>query len=194
MEYIYRKLATSFSEIKGFDGWMIAKAEFNTVELNFSKNTNIETIETKNTKILKQRRNYCTIMSEIIYNNMKYSLVAHLVKPKSRSTRNPVNVSDNCSYLFTLKYTKEDIRQFVCDLGDYNYIHQTDTPVVSGFLVFRDILKKLFLGTGKCTIVFRNPAFADETIDVFQIGDCEFKLILSERGIVYGESVYSRRN
>lgn len=191
MEHIYRKLVASFSEIKGFDGWMIAKAEFNTVELNSNKNTNIET---KNTKISKQRRNYCTIMSEIIYNNMEYSLIADLVKPKSCGTFNHVNISDNGSYLFTLKYTKEDIRQFVCDLGDYNYIHQIDTPVVSGFLVFGDILKKLFLKTGKCTIVFRNPAFADETIDVFQMDDCEFKLILSERGIVYGESIYSRRS
>ncbi len=187
MENIYKKLVTNFSAIKGFDGWMIAKAEFNILNKDIN-------IETNNIKILKQQRNYCTIISKIIDNDMEYTLVAYLVKPKPCHTCNSANARNNCSYLFTLKYTKEDIRQFVYDLGDYNYIHQTDMPVVPGFLVLWDIIKKLFLGIGKYTIVFKNPAFANEVIDVFQINDCEFQLILSERGIVYGESVYSRRS
>ena len=66
--YIYRKLVASLTEIKGFDGWMIAKAEFRTEE----KGCNILKDTGNNIKFIKMRKVYSVISANIIYNNIEY--------------------------------------------------------------------------------------------------------------------------
>lgn len=185
MVQIYRKLVKSFSKIKGFDGYMIAKAEF---EIKTES-------ETEKTVILRQRKNYAAIMSKTVYSGIGYTLIMYLIKPSKKRSEEKHIVNEGGTYLFTLKYTKDDIKQFVCDVKDSNYIHQTDRPVVPGFLVFEDILKVCIesagFKAGKYTILFRSPTFANEAIDVFEIDKYGFKLINSERGTIY--AIYNRR-
>lgn len=194
MIQVYRKMVRSFSEIKGFNGWMIAKAELEAAECKLHSDINIETIETV---ILKQRRHYSAIMSKAVYNGIRYKLIMHIVKPDGKHLAQKYTNTDGI-YCFTLKYTLDDIKQFVYDVRDSNYIHQTGRYVVPGFLVFEDILNMFIENTdfkiGKCTMLFNNPAFAGETINVFKVGEDRFKLIISGKDEVYGDAIYNRRS
>lgn len=181
MKHIYRKLVQNFSSMKCFEGWMIAKVDFNVTKPELDKYINTENIQ-----ILRQRKNYSAVMSKTVYNGVEYMLIMHIIKPSGKYTKKN-SASDICgTYLFALKYTRDDIQQFVQSVGDSNYIHQSARPVVPGFLIFEDIILKTCEERAEdCTIVFKSPAFADETIDVF-------KQYINERGTVYG--IYNRRS
>ncbi len=85
----------------------------------------------------------------------------------------PETGSPGFKYLFTLKYTTEDIKRFTEFTGDNNPVHQTVTPVVPGFLMFGDITRKELYkyitvnSQVKFIICFRNPVFADEILEVY---------------------------
>lgn len=175
MKCIYRRLIISFSEICGFDGWMIAKAGFGIKKAeNISMSAKIEeNASPVKRNIIKQRRNYSVISQEIIYKHMEYTMVMHIVKPAGKQFP-----EKDCNYskifLCQLNYSKEDIRKFVDDTGDSNYIHRADIPVVPGFLMFEDVLYNLLyphgaeIKAGNYIILFRNPVFAGEEINIFQ--------------------------
>lgn len=196
---IYMGLVSSFSRIEGFNGWMIAKAEFK-IEKATCINNKISIDETLiinetaiSTKLLKQCKNYSVISACIIYKNLEYTVVMYIVKPYSIGN-NPRDIADKAdnleennfikqvpampfnkqgTYLTRLKYTTEDIKRFTEFTGDKNLLHQTVMPVVPGFLMFGDIIKKelykYIAGNTqvKFIIYFRNPAFADEVLDVY---------------------------
>lgn len=194
MIQVYRNMVRSFSEIKGFDGWMIAKAELEAEECKLYNDINIKTTEAV---ILRQRRHYSAIMSKAVYNGIRYKLIMHIVKPARNHLAQKYTNTDGI-YCLTLKYAQNDIKQFVYDVGDSNYIHQTGRYVVPGFLVFEDILNMFIENTdfkiGKCTMLFNNPAFAGEIINVFKVGEDRFKLIISGKDEVYGDAIYNRRS
>ena len=81
MIYIYRKLVASFTEIKGFDGWMIAKAEFKTKKKGYDTLNDTG----NNIKFIKMRKSYSVISSNIIYNDIEYTLIMDIAKPGSIS-------------------------------------------------------------------------------------------------------------
>ncbi|HBA96612.1 MAG TPA: hypothetical protein DCZ23_00740 [Lachnospiraceae bacterium] len=199
---VYMKLVKNLSKIKGFNGWMIAKAEFKTAQLNNCT----AVVQTEKTETLRQRSNYSAIASKAVHNGIEYMLIMHIARPcrDSLAENTAASISIKGDYLFTLKYTNKDIKQFIKDSGDSNYIHQTNTPVVPGFLIFRDIINKLSLekmhescvNTGQinCIMYFKTPAFADESIDLFKTDNSRFELILSKRKAMYGKGIYNRRS
>lgn len=176
--YIYMELVSGFSKVEGFSGWMIAKAEFKIEKAVYNINkTSI------NMEFLKRHKNYSVISACTIYKNLEYTLIMYIVKPHGISSKSNdiINKADNMeepgktgfNYLFTLKYTIEDIKKFIEFTGDNNPVHQTATPVVPGFLMFGDItrkeLYKYITGNShvKFIIYFRNPVFAGETLEVY---------------------------
>lgn len=199
--YIYRKLVASLTEIKGFDGWMIAKAEFRTEE----KRCNILKDTGNNIKFIKMRKVYSVISANIIYNNIEYVLIMDIVKPDSISginTSKPVKVAGSnagCTYLFTLKYMKDDIGRFTEAAGDSNPIHKTEKPVVPGFLMFEDIISKAYnykdtadnMATGY-TIYFRNPVFAGDEVEVYRTGNGTGEIMALRDGILAMRAIMYR--
>ena len=181
--YIYMELVSSFSKIEGFNGWMIAKAEFKIEKAQcFINKTSIDKAAISR-EFLKHRKNYSVISACTTYKNLEYTVIMHIIKPYviSNKNRDIVNKADNVpetgspgfKYLFTLKYTIEDIKRFTEFTGDNNPVHQTVTPVVPGFLMFGDITRKELYkyitvnSQVKFIICFRNPVFADEILEVY---------------------------
>lgn len=212
MIYIYRKLVASFTEIKGFDGWMIAKAEFKTKKKGYDTLNDTG----NNIKFIKMRKSYSVISSNIIYNDIEYTLIMDIAKPGSISGINTGKLAMksasnvDCIYLFTLKYTKDDIRRFTKAAGDSNSIHKPEKPVVPGFLMFEDIISQGYNYNDTTdntaagyTIYFRNPVFADEEVELYRSGNGTGKIIALRNGVLamcaqctggsYGEGIYSRR-
>lgn len=181
--YIYMELVSGFSKIEGFSGWMIAKAEFKIEKTAYSINKTSANKTAVNMKFIKQNKNYSIISACTIYENLEYTLIMYIIKPQGINNKNRdiVNKAYNMgepgrpgfNYLFTLKYTTEDIKRFIKFTGDNNPVHQTATPVVPGFLMFGDIarkeLYKYITGNSqvKLIIYFRNPVFADEALEVY---------------------------
>ena len=210
--YIYRKLVAGLTQIESLDGWMIVRMEFKTGEKGFSilKDTG------NNIKFIKMRKAYSVISANIIYNNIEYALIMDIVKPGSISGINsskavmPAAGGADYVYLFTLKYTKDDIRGFIEAAGDSNPIHKADKPVVPGFLLFEDIILKEcgYKGTmdnmaAGYAVYFRNPVFAGDEVEVYRVNNGTGEIIALRDGILamqaeiyggsYGESIYSRR-
>lgn len=181
--YIYMGLVASFSKIKGFSGWMIAKAEFKIGETAYAINKTSMAKAAISMEFVKQRKNYSVISACTTYKKLEYMLIMYIVKPYgiSKRGRDIPDKEDSAAepgrqvlnYLFTLKYTAEDVKRFIEFTGDSNPVHQTATPVVPGFLMFGDItvkeLYKYIAGNHqvKFVIYFRNPVFADEILEVY---------------------------
>lgn len=190
MAGIYRKLIKSFTKFTGFDGWMIAKAEFKIIKqagniYTKDDNTALYMPDIKNS-IVKQRKSYSVILAGMVYKGIAYSFIMHLIKPveinfardgfKQVEEVLPSYVSGSV-YLFSLNYSKPCIKKFTEYIGDDNYIHQTERPVVPGLLVFEDVLEKEFcISKGYAysenfTIVFKKPVLADEVINLYKTKD-----------------------
>lgn len=187
---IYRELIKSFPKFMGFDGWMIAKAEF-----KITKQTGVIYIKNDKTagglpdvenKIIKQRKNYSVIMAGMVYKGMEYSVIMHIIKPAGinfakdgfkQVTEVLPSYVDSSVYLFSSCYSKLCIKEFTEFTDDSNYIHQMERPVVPGFLMFEDALGKGFCLNNNddiprsFTMVFRKPVFADEVINLYKTGD-----------------------
>lgn len=190
----YRKIVSSFSKIKGFDGWMIAKVELDILNSGISvsnilgageENVNFlqDDREADNVtmEIVKLRKSYAVICAKLTDENVCYKLDMHIMKPNKKTgsagngkkesegkdkaiSDNEIIDEQNDLYKFILKYDKSTILKFVNDVGDYNYIHRTDKPVVPGFLMFEDMLMRC--AGHKVSIIFKNPVYADEKIFV----------------------------
>lgn len=183
--FIYMELVSRFSILKGFDGWVIAKAEFNIGKaVGITNKTGVDGKIQVNIKFIKQRKDYSIISTYTIYKNLEYAVIMYIVRPRDISNKgiDGDNMADimpetdypGFSYLFTLKYTTKDIRKFTEFTGDSNPIHQTPVPIVPGFLMFGDIIRKeLYKYTiinyrAKFVISFKNPVFADEPLEVYK--------------------------
>ncbi|MCI9079445.1 MAG: MaoC family dehydratase [Lachnospiraceae bacterium] len=182
--YIYMELVSSFSGMDGFSGWMIAKAEFKIEKVLCGiDKTSIGERTDISRKFIKHRKNYSVISTSLIYKNLEYKVIMYIVKPcgiVNKSMGNeykPANVEEAASpvfnYLFTLKYTLEDIKRFTEYTGDNNPIHQTTRPIVPGFLMFGDIIRnelyKYITGNSsvKFVIYFRAPVYAYEPLEAY---------------------------
>jgi len=195
----------------------------------------LSSLEMVDVEEIKRRRNYCVLQSRTVQDGMEYTLVVYLARPGKESFRKkdlsgqnsrkynsgkknfvkenlgktgPARKNHylkNGSYLVSLSYTKEDIRQFVHQAGDSNYIHQ-EYNIVPGFLVFGDVLGKLcpveiYQRTADIKkeyykesymVTFRKPAFAGDVINVLKTDNNRLELILARRGDIYGEIIYNR--
>jgi len=183
---IYRELIKSFTGFMCFDGWMIAKAEFrikNCIEKTSGKMAS--DMEYVKNELIKQNKNYSVIQARMVCGSMEYMVIMYLIKPvKTDFIKDGVRQAmgdlqmdvPGSVYMFTLEYSKSNIKEFTDCTGDINYIHQVERPVVPGFLMFEDALEKGFgvdnryYSAGCYTIVFRKPVFADETIDIYKAG------------------------
>ena len=85
--------------------------------------------------------------------------------------------ADRAVYLYSSAYSKLCIKEFAECTGDSNYIHQLETPVVPGMLMFEDVLENGFCVNNRYSglecfrIIFRKPVFADEIINLYKTGD-----------------------
>lgn len=181
---IYRELIKSFTGFMHFDGWMIAKAEFK-IKKRQKKCGEKQQADIKS-EIIKQRRNYSVIKAGLSCENMEYMVVMHLLKPGETGfiqggfKQEPRYLQAYCQdtgYMFSLEYSKYCIKEFTDCTGDSNYIHKVENPVVPGFLMFEDALERGFYvdnnydSTESYTIIFKNPVFAGETINIYKAND-----------------------
>lgn len=181
--YIYMKLVSSFSRIEGFEGWVIAKAEFKIYNsVSIINNPGMDGEVPVNIEFVKQRKNYSVISACTVYKNLGYTVTMYILKPHGISSKSVAGGADEApeilypgfSYLFTLKYTIKNIKSFTEFTGDSNPIHQVALPVVPGFLMFGDIIRKeLYQYTTinkeiKFVISFRKPIFANEQATVYK--------------------------
>lgn len=185
---IYRELLKGFPGLASFDGWMIAKAEFKIIKQTLyihTKDDNTIERDVKN-KIIKQRKSYAVILAVMVYKDMEYNLIIHLIKPAEinftkdgfkQVTEILPSYADRAVYLYSSAYSKLCIKEFTKCTGDSNYIHQLETPVVPGMLMFEDVLENGFCVNNKYSglecfkIIFRKPVFADEIINLYKTED-----------------------
>ncbi len=215
--YIYRELVKSLTNIEGFNGWFIAKLELKIEKTGLADNkTSVRHIKNR---FIKQRKNCSVISACTAYGNTGYELIMYLLKPASMPGGNILkNTFTGCicqggTYIFKLKYTAEDIKEFTESTGDGNIIHHKAQPVVPGFLMFEDIIKKCIYkdipdnSTDRYIMVFRNPVFAGEEIEIYNLDNTSRKIIALQAGgfnnaygkrntkwEFYGESIYSWRS
>ena len=122
----------------------------------------------------------------MVYKDIEYNVIMYLIKPAEinftkdgfkKVTEILPPYADGAVYLYSSAYSKLCIKEFTECTGDSNYIHQMETPVVPGMLMFEDVLENVFcVNNGYCvleyfTIVFRKPVFADEIINLYKTGD-----------------------
>lgn len=181
---IYRELIKSFPKFMGFDGWMIAKAEFKIIEqpedTYTTSNEKLDHLPVVKNEIIKQYKKYSVILASMVYKGIGYSVIMHLIKPAGinfgRITETLSPYAGGSVYLFSSEYSKLCIKKFTECTGDNNYIHQAEKPVVPGFLMFEDVLKKVFYinniypGLESFKMVFKKPVFADEIINIYKTG------------------------
>lgn len=178
----FRELVSNFSQIDGFDGWLIAKVEFDILEIDKFSIGNMDL------HIVKSRKNYVVInicrYCSFDACNFSCNMTIYLVKPydinkiKLNKQMEIYRVCISENLFFKSVYTEKDIENFVKDIGDKNYIHKIDNPVVPGFLMLEDMMFKI-LGeikeTGKSLdskglhieIIFYNPLYSNETVKVY---------------------------
>lgn len=152
-----RTLFRKFSQIDGFDGWMIGKLCFQ-----------FEEEEQLPLSIRKQKENYAVL--EAASDNLKIQM--HILKPQQGCNRNAGFVLPEQSIPVSVrKFTGEEILSFVSEVEDDNWIHRTKNPVVPGFLMaewlFESGLLPLTASSGEISMIFRAPAYAWEEIAVY---------------------------
>ncbi len=175
----FRKLILDFSQIDGFAGWLIAKVE---LDMNnfFSKDITPH--------VVKLSRNYAVInmCKKCFFGIYTFmcDIIVYLVKPcdinKIKQNKQIAKNDISEKLFFRSAYTIEDIENFTNDIGDTNYIHRTDMPIVPGFLMLEQLLSRMFdkvKDTGKflnnrgmyMEITFYNPLYAGETIEIYRV-------------------------
>lgn len=209
--YIYRELVKSLTNIKGFNGWFIAR-----LELKIEK-TKLPGNETSGKHIknqfIKQRKNFSAISAYTIHGNAIYTLIMHIVKPASMPGTDTIkeqpglfanknnftnSAYTNYTYLFNLEYNIECINKFIENTGDSNIIHQKVQPVVPGFLMFEDIILKMpykdIIDSSKTryVMVFRKPVIAGEEIEVYKLDNANGKIIALPAGSL--KNIYGTGN
>ena len=195
---LLRKYFSAFSKISGYSNWVIAKVRLNICETNSGLDKldciyEAVGIDELKAEIVKSKKNYAVMsVNGDFLKGLQIGIDVHLIKILKES-ENGFNSSVNRAsfktdndfkdYIdnsglkeeFNIFFEKEEIIDFVCEVGDNNPIHRTKKAVVPGFL----ILEKILENTGKNII-------SDKDIEN-KVIEMEIKYILP---VFEGETVY----
>lgn len=162
-----RELFRSFSQIEGFFGWMIGKISF----------ADGEEIAPVKAYIKKEKKNYAVLAAAeesvwlqiYIVNSHRKSVSGESVLPVSGAgeEKEPkcVSLADK-SLLLERTFYSQEILDFVAEVQDDNWIHQTHKPVVPGLFLWEWLWQQGLL-VQKGSMLFRSPAYAEEKIMVY---------------------------
>lgn len=178
MKNIFRRLVSGFSEMKGFDGWLIARVELCIMEIDkyVATDTETDTSTRINTDIVKSNKSHAVLNACMEYKDRQFSMDMLLVKSKGKkSGQQSVSERNHKGYFCNLQYDISDINRFTKEIGDYNYIHHTNNPIVPGLMFFEDMLSRIaeadILETSvpvQLCMLFKKPVFPNEKIYVYE--------------------------
>lgn len=189
-----REVFRSFSQIEGFEGWVIGKLCFQ------YRQWDNET-KRKQVSVRKHKENYALLeaaasdvlvqmhilkpQEEILEKKVKDGRNTHLEFSKQREQERKFVLSQQHILLCTKSYAREEILAFVDDVGDYNGIHRTDKPVVPGGLIAEWLWEEGLLRDREevlseegrteekafaVDIRFQDPVYAGDEIAVYRDG------------------------
>lgn len=168
MEDRIRDIFPLFSKRKGFDGWMIVKLHFQTREKMASET------DKKTAVVLKKKKNYA-----ILGLLWKQGLILmHLMMPQFLAENKSVVIwqdktddsfylPESCKKVGSKVFSKEDVLKFTEEIQDYNWIHQTERPIVPGFMMVEWIWEIERISLWDKVMIFRAPAYVQEGIELY---------------------------
>ena len=159
----YRQLASQFSELTEYDGWVIGRAELNCRNIGV-----IEKIDgrqellrqrctaARNVRILRRRSTMALLEAEDSIRSLRIQLIKrsgtqaeHAVVESKQTGSTVINRSDTAGReldmqgdpLFSMCCSRDEIRAFTRDVKDYNSLHQNDQAIVPGLLIMERLLQ-----------------------------------------------------
>ena len=148
-----RNYFAALSKPDGFENWVIAKVEIKAAVTADELDSNVNSNEI-NVQIKKKKKNYALIIVEDNIVSFEVYLIRIINKSNdgfntSSSESGKKNKADFLQYISdenmfldnTISFNKDEITEFVCDVGDSNPIHRTENAVVPGLLMFERLLE-----------------------------------------------------
>ena len=154
-----RKFFQAFSEIKGFDNWMIGK-----IKIKQKGNGPDIAEKEKYCRIKKRKRHFAVLEAEGQEMRMEVFLLkpdcAKMTEEKKIRKSLPKDLGKCVSKVFS----REEILAFVKETGDDNPIHFSKSPVVPGFLMLEWLWQ---LGYAAKEMIFYSPVYAQEEVTLY---------------------------
>jgi hypothetical protein len=150
-----KQLFGKFSEIKGFDNWMIGKLVF------YSQEKSLEL-----TCMVKKRKEKAAVL-EAAGNGICMEM--YLLKPEK--TQEKVQIweeKESCEKVISKAFFEEEIAAFVTAVGDENPIHRTPKPVVPGLLLAEWLWTEGKISLEGKKLAFHAPLYAQEKMTVYR--------------------------
>lgn len=170
-----RTLFATFSEVGEFEGWMIAKLNFQ----RFSKEGG-EVLKEEKSKavVLRQKARYAILESE----DDTWQIQMHLIKPKEQKKETESKGEDKKSLekkwafweeIAKWQIAREEILDFVTSVDDWNPIHRTKRAIVPGFLFVERLWKEPEIVNqirewNTFEFMFYHPAYEEESITLLK--------------------------
>ena len=176
-----RNYFAALSKPEGFENWVIAKVEIKAAVTADELDSDVSSNEI-NVQIKKKKKNYALIIVEDNIVSFEVYLIRIMNKSNdgfnmSSSGSGKRNKADFWQYLSdenmfldnTISFNKDEIMEFVCDVGDSNPIHRTENAVVPGLLMVERLLE--LYSVLSCEIKYILPVFEGEKIEIYRKAD-----------------------
>ena len=150
-----KKFFQAFSDLKGFDNWMIGK-------IIIKQQEEIPDIAEKGIvcRIKKRKQRFAVLYAE----GQGILIEVFLLKPGgSGKEKIRKNLPEALEKGISRSFSKEEILAFVRETGDSNPIHASEIPVVPGFLML-EWLWELYLVQ---EMIFYQPVYAGEELTLY---------------------------
>ena len=102
-------------------------------------------------------------LASITAQTIVINLIGLIMLPKEAFVTEHLDVKLEKNISFWNKISKEEVYKFSKLIGDENYIHLTNKPVVQGMFLLNEIIKEI-CNFKELEIKFTKPIFADEEI------------------------------
>lgn len=103
--------------------------------------------------------------------DVRQSLKVLLVMPKSSQTSSVRKMQQCGSFLSKRKFTIEQINEYIALSGDKNIIHQSEKPIVPGFLMVLYLYEEFFRAQTDWDVKFLYPVYSGDEIAFYQQGN-----------------------
>lgn len=148
---------------KFFSGWILAHAQI-ILDGKADKFSNNLLNATKRKAVFKvEGTDECGIVRQI--------LKVLLLLPKSVQHTAAKKTQPSGFFLSRRKFTVGQINEYIALSGDKNIIHQSEKPIVPGFLMVLYLYKEFFRAQSAWDIKFLYPVFAGDEVTFYQQGN-----------------------
>lgn len=154
-----RTLFRSFSEIKGFDGWMIGK-------ISIFRNEGKEAEATAS--VVKQKKSIAILEAAEGEIGIRMMVVQPQNIPQAGSREREFSLPDGSMPQDSRIFQREEILAFAGEVLDHNWIHQTQCPIVPGLLMVEWMWNMNGASLLGSIMTFRAPAYAQEEIIIYR--------------------------